>query len=112
MDRHERGRRTHQPAGRCSAQQHAHSASRAANRQRLPRTVTMTVTRRALLRTLAGTAGAIVTAPMLNIGRFRLFAHGTQEYSARCIKLMQESTVLDMLSPLTISGKWQQWARD
>jgi membrane dipeptidase len=72
----------------------------------------MTVTRRALLRTLASAAGAIVAAPMLNIGRFRLFAHNAQEYSARCLKLMQESTVLDMLSPLTISGRWQQWARD
>ena len=72
----------------------------------------MSLSRRHLLRTLAGTTGAIVAAPMLNIGRFRLFAHDAQEYSARCIKLMQESTVLDMLSPLTISGKWQQWARD
>ena len=67
--------------------------------------------RRSALRNLAGAAGAILAAPMLNIGRFQLFARG-QEYSARCLKLMQESIVLDMLSPLTISNKWQQWARD
>lgn len=69
------------------------------------------MTRRAALRAAAGTAGAVLAAPMINSGRYRLWAAG-QEYSARCLKLMQESTVLDMLSPLTIHGKWQTWARD
>jgi membrane dipeptidase len=49
---------------------------------------------------------------MVNVGRYRLFAFGQQEYSARCLKLMQEATVFDMLSPLTISGRWRQWATD
>jgi membrane dipeptidase len=70
------------------------------------------VTRRQALGLAAGAAGALLAAPMLNIGRFRLYATSTVEYSARCLKLMQESTVLDMLGPLTISGKWQEWARD
>jgi membrane dipeptidase len=70
------------------------------------------VTRRQALGLAAGAAGALLAAPMLNLGRFRLYATSTVEYSARCLKLMQESTVLDMLGPLTISGKWQEWARD
>ena len=70
------------------------------------------VTRRQALGLAAGAAGAWLAAPMLNLGRFRLYASSTIEYSARCLKLMQESTVLDMLGPLTISGKWQEWARD
>ena len=61
---------------------------------------------------LGGAAGALVAAPMLNLGRYRLFANTQQQYSARAIKLMQESVVFDMLGPLSISGKWQQWARD
>ena len=54
---------------------------------------------------------AMLTAPMLNLGRFRLFPGLPIEYSARCLTLMQESTVVDMLSVLTISDKWQEWAR-
>ena len=63
------------------------------------------VTRRSML-------AAFVAAPMLNLGRFRLFTRRPAEYSARCLKLMQESTVVDMLSVLTIGDKWQEWARD
>ena len=59
---------------------------------------------------LASAAAAVAAAPMLNLGRFRLFAASRAEYSARCVKLMQESTVVDMLSVLTIDGKWQGWA--
>ncbi|MEX2283788.1 MAG: membrane dipeptidase [Gemmatimonadota bacterium] len=70
------------------------------------------ISRRAALNVLSGAAGALLAAPMLNFGRYRLFALDQQEYSARCLKLMQESVVIDMLSPLTIHGKWQQWARD
>lgn len=53
----------------------------------------------------------MLAAPMLNLGRFRLFAHHPVAYSARCLTLMQETTVVDMLSVLTISGKWREWSR-
>jgi membrane dipeptidase len=72
----------------------------------------VTMSRRSALRVFAGTAGSLLAAPMINLGRYRLFASSPQEYSARCIALMQQATVFDMLSPLTISGKWQEWARD
>ena len=55
------------------------------------------VTRRQALGLAAGAVGTLLAAPMLNLGRFRLYASSTVEYSARCLKLMQESTVLDML---------------
>jgi membrane dipeptidase len=70
------------------------------------------LSRRSALRVFAGAAGGLLAAPLINLGRYRLFASSSQEYSARCIALMQQATVFDMLSPLTISGRWQQWARD
>ena len=70
------------------------------------------MSRRHALRTVAFAASGVMAAPFINLGRFRLFASTTAEYSARCIELMQQSTVVDMLSPLTISDRWTQWARD
>jgi len=47
---------------------------------------------------------------MLNLGRFSLFA-GAADYSARAIRLVQESLVMDMLSPLSLNfplfAKWE-----
>jgi membrane dipeptidase len=70
------------------------------------------ITRRNAIRAAAGAAAAVCAAPMLNLGRFRLFAEQATPYSARCLKLMQESTVVDMLSVLSIDDKWQKWAQD
>lgn len=71
---------------------------------------TARLTRRQTLKSAAGAVAAVLAAPMINLGRYRLFADQPTQYSARCIKLMQDATVIDMLSPLTISGQWQQWA--
>ena len=67
--------------------------------------------RREAVRAVAVTAGAAVLAPFINLGRYRVFAASTVEYSARCIKLMQEATVLDMLGVLTIHDEWLEWAK-
>jgi len=49
-------------------------------------------------------------APMINRGRFRLFARSTVEYSSRAIELMGRATVIDMLSPFAISfAKQSKW---
>ena len=69
------------------------------------------MSRRDALRAGAVTAGAFFAAPFINVGRFRLFASSATEYSARCLELMQQATVIDMLSPLTIHDKWTEWAR-
>ena len=68
------------------------------------------ISRRDLLKR-AGFAGAgLIAAPMLNLGRFRIFANSTTQYSARAIDLVGQSTVVDMLSVLTLDftklGKW------
>jgi membrane dipeptidase len=55
----------------------------------------MTVNRREAIKALS-LASAFVAAPAVLRGRFRLLAQGT-EYSARTIRLVRESTVVDML---------------
>ena len=70
----------------------------------------MTPSRREFLRAAAGATAALAAAPMLNLGRFRLFAWSATEYSARAIDLMNRAIVVDMLSPLTLNfplgAKW------
>jgi membrane dipeptidase len=67
------------------------------------------ISRRSLLR---GTALAL-GAPLLNRGRFSLFAHDAAEYSARTIDLVRESTVIDMLGLLTLDfKKLDAWRTD
>jgi membrane dipeptidase len=65
------------------------------------------ITRREMLR--AAGAAALV-APMINRGRYSVFAFSTNKYSARAIELVGRSTVIDMLSPLTLNfpkqAKW------
>src|SRR5688572_7996810 len=60
------------------------------------------VSRRNALKAMAGTCAAALTAPMINRGRFQLFAQSAQQYSARAIGLVQRSTVVDMLSVFTL----------
>lgn len=66
------------------------------------------LTRRELFKVAAGITGATLAAPMLNLGRYRLFAWSDQEYSSRCIDLVQGSLVIDMLAPLTINNETQE----
>jgi membrane dipeptidase len=56
----------------------------------------MAFTRRSLLK------AAAVAAPMLNFGRFRLFAATNDHYSTRAVDLVQRATVIDMLNPLSL----------
>ena len=70
------------------------------------------ISRRTLLKGAAGAAGAAVFAPMINRRRYRLVAHAPVDYSERAVRLVTESLVIDMLSPLTINGEVEaRWAR-
>lgn len=60
--------------------------------------------RRQLLKAVASAGLGVVCAPMVNRGRFRLFANSLVEYSAKAIELVQRSVVIDMLSPFKISS--------
>jgi len=66
--------------------------------------------RRALIRGAMFAGAGAVAAPMLNFGRFKVFAGSNKEYSARTIDLMRQSTVIDMLSILTLDfQKGSKW---
>ena len=66
------------------------------------------LSRRDLLKVAAAGAGLFAAAPMINLGRFKLFG---ADYSERAVRLVRESVVIDMLSPLSLNfaqfGKWQ-----
>ena len=68
------------------------------------------ISRRAFLEGAAVAGAASIAAPFINRGRYRLFAWSETEYSARTIALIQKSTVIDMLCPLTLNfpqgDKW------
>jgi membrane dipeptidase len=68
------------------------------------------LTRRKLLKSAAAAGFTALVAPMINRGRYRIFAASTKEYSARAIGLVGRSTVIDMLSPFTLNftkqAKW------
>ena len=67
--------------------------------------MTKPVSRRDLLKS------AMVLAPLINRGRYRLFAGSPVEYSERATRLVRESLVIDMLSPLSLNfplfAKWE-----
>jgi len=67
------------------------------------------ISRRSLLRDTAFVLGA----PLLNRGRFSLFAQSQADYSARAVDLVRESTVIDMLGLLTLDfRKLYAWRTD
>ncbi|MDQ3995855.1 MAG: dipeptidase [Gemmatimonadota bacterium] len=75
--------------------------------------MTTLLSRRDALKASLAAAGAVIAAPMLNLGRFRLFAHSAADYSERAIRLVRESTVIDMLGLLTLNFPLMaKWTRD
>lgn len=62
----------------------------------------------------AGLAGAaVLAAPMINRGRFRIFANSFTEYSRQAIDLIGRATVIDMLGVLTLNFPQQtKWFKD
>jgi membrane dipeptidase len=70
--------------------------------------------RREFLRKCILSTGAVTAAPMLNFGRCRLSAAGTErEYSVRTIDLVGRSLVIDMLGLLTLDyGRLRNWHAD
>ena len=55
------------------------------------------ISRRQALATLSTTAAALAGAPAVLRGRYRLSAQSPAEYSARCLRLVEEAPVVDML---------------
>ncbi|MBA3695081.1 MAG: membrane dipeptidase [Acidobacteria bacterium] len=72
-----------------------------------------TLTRREMLKKSVAASAAVIAAPMLNLGRFQLFANAATEYSTRAVDLVKQSTVIDMLSVLTLDfAKQDKWMAD
>jgi membrane dipeptidase len=68
------------------------------------------LTRRELLKRATLASAAALAAPMINRGRYHLFAYSPTTYSARTVELIKRTTVIDMLSPFTISSsKGAKW---
>ncbi len=66
-----------------------------------------------MLRSVAAVGAGMLAAPALNLGRSRLFANSTTEYSTRAIDLVNRSTILDMLCVLTLDfAKFDRWMKD
>jgi membrane dipeptidase len=59
---------------------------------------------------LAATALTLGT-PMLNLGRFQVFADTPRKYSARAVRLVERSLVIDMLGVLKIDFRPDAYAR-
>ena len=71
------------------------------------------LTRRGILKTSFAASVAIIATPMVNFGRFQVFANVATEYSTRAIDLVRQSTVVDMLSLLTLDfNKQGRWMAD
>jgi len=71
------------------------------------------ISRREMLRRAGLTGAAVLAAPMINRGRFRLFANSTTEYSRQAVDLIGRTTVIDMLSVLTLNFPNQtKWFKD
>src|ERR1044072_6947182 len=57
--------------------------------------------------------GLAAAVPMINRGRFRLFANTATEYSRQAIDLIGRATVIDMLNVLTLDfNKQSKWFKD
>ena len=66
--------------------------------------------RRDLLKRGALAGAGLLAAPMLNRGRYRIFANSAVEYSSRAIDLVRQSVVIDMLGPFTLDfAKQSRW---
>lgn len=72
--------------------------------------VERTVQRRSLLKAAMG-ASATLAFPMLNLASYRVFADSPKKYSARAVKLVERSLVIDMLAPLFIDFTPEAYAQ-
>jgi membrane dipeptidase len=71
------------------------------------------ISRRQMLKSAALAGAGLLAAPMLNRGRYAIFANSQTQYSARAIDLVKQSTVIDMLSVMTLDfDKQARWFKD
>jgi membrane dipeptidase len=60
------------------------------------------LTRRQVLKSVAAVAAGATVLPMINFGRYQVFAASDRKYAARVVKVVERSLVIDMLAPLKL----------
>src|SRR5512134_321867 len=68
------------------------------------------LTRRRVLQAALATTATTFALPMLNIGSYRAFGANAPRYSARAMKIVERTLVIDMLAPLKIDFKPEAYA--
>ena len=58
--------------------------------------------RRSMIKTTVGAGLTAVTVPMINVGSFQISPASPTKYSTRAVDLVQRSTIIDMLNPLSL----------
>ena len=56
------------------------------------------ISRRKLLKRALATTASTLFVPMINKGKYKLFANSVEQYSERTVRLVKESLVIDMLN--------------
>jgi membrane dipeptidase len=76
----------------------------------MSRTTPEHLTRRRVLQAAIATGVATLAPPMLNLGSYRAFGAKAPRYSARAMKIVERTLVIDMLAPLKIDFKPEAYA--
>lgn len=73
-------------------------------------TIKSSMTRRDVLRSAAAVTALSVAGPMINTGRYQVFAASPKKYSAKTMRVIERSLVIDMLAPLKINFSPEAYA--
>src|SRR5215203_3580008 len=68
------------------------------------------VTRRGVLKSAAAVTALSAGLPMINFGRYQAFADSPAKYSAKTLRIIERSLVIDMLAPLKIDFSPEAYA--
>jgi membrane dipeptidase len=69
------------------------------------------MTRRGILKSAAAVTALSTGLPMINLGRYQAFAASPRKYSAKTMRIIERSLVIDMLAPLKIDFSPEAYAK-
>jgi len=68
------------------------------------------VSRRSILKSAAAVTALSTAAPMINFGRYQVFADSPTKYSAKTLRAVERALVIDMLAPLKLDFEPEAYA--
>jgi membrane dipeptidase len=71
---------------------------------------TKAVSRRSVLKSAAAVTVLSTAAPMINFGRYQVFADSPVKYSAKTLRAVERALVIDMLAPLKLDFEPEAYA--